>query len=172
MKSKRCLLPILIVTVIFAGCKMVQDVLNFNRPTARLMGLKIEDVKIDSATLLFDVEVDNPYGVALPLTDLDYSLSSGGGKFLSGNVKSQTTIPAKSKEVVALPAKINYVEMLKALKGIRPGSKIPYNAELGLSANTPVLGVMRLPLKKEGELVLPSISEVNVKDIWDIIKPK
>jgi hypothetical protein len=30
---------------------------------------------------------------------------------------------------------------------------------------------MRLPLKKEGELVLPNISDINVKDIWDIIKP-
>ena len=172
MASKRYLLLILIIAAIFAGCQTVQEVLNFNRPTAKLMGLRFEGVKIDSATLLFDVEVDNPYGVALPLTNLDYSLSSGGGRFLSGDVKSQTTIPAKSKEVVALPAKINYVEMLKALKGIRPGSKIPYNAELGLSANTPVLGVMRLPLKKEGELVLPSISDINVKDIWDIIKPK
>lgn len=169
MTSTRYLL--LMLTVIFAGCGSVQDVLNFKRPTAKLMGIKFEDVKIDSATLLFDVEVDNPYGVALPLTNLDYSLSSGAGKFLSGDVKTQTTIPAKSKEMVALPAKINYVEMLKALKGIRPGSKIPYNAELGLSANTPGLGVMRLPLKKEGELVLPSISDINVKDIWDIIKP-
>jgi len=31
---------------------------------------------------------------------------------------------------------------------------------------------MRLPLKKEGEIVLPTVSDVNVKDIWDIIKPK
>jgi len=81
-------------------------------------------------------------------------------------------VPAKSKKTVSLPAKINYMEMLKALKGVRPGSNIPYNAELGLSVETPALGVIRLPLKKDGELVLPTVSGTGINDIWKIIKPK
>jgi len=156
----------------FTGCESMQKTLSLNKPTGRLTGLKFEDVKLDSATLLFDVEIDNHYPVALPLTNFDYSLSSGTEKFLSGSAKSQTTVPAKSSKTISLPAKINYLEMLKALKGIRPGSKIPYNAELGLSVDTPALGLIRLPLKKEGELVLPTISETGIKDIWDTIKTK
>jgi len=31
---------------------------------------------------------------------------------------------------------------------------------------------LKVPVKKEGEIVLPIVSDVNVKDIWDIIKPK
>jgi len=81
-------------------------------------------------------------------------------------------VPAKSSTTVSLPATINYIEMLKALKGVRPGSKIPYGAELGLSVDTPALGVIRLPLRKEGELVLPTISGADISDIWNIIKPK
>jgi LEA14-like dessication related protein len=155
----------------FAGCETMQKTLNLRKPTARLTGLKFEEVKLDSATLLFDVEIDNHYPVALPLTNFDYSLTSGAKKFLSGDANSQSTVPKKSKKTVSLPAKINYIEMLKALKGVRPGAKIPYNAELGLSVDTPALGLIRLPLKKEGELVLPSISDTKVKDIWNIIKP-
>jgi hypothetical protein len=64
------------------------------------------------------------------------------------------------------------MEMLKALKGVRPGSKIPYGAELGLSVDTPALGLIRLPLKKEGELVLPTVSGALINDVWNIIKPK
>ena len=60
--------------------------------------------------------------------------------------------------------------MLKALKGVRPGSEVPYRADLALSVDTPVLGVMSLPLKKEGQLVLPSIPDTDFKNIWDIIK--
>lgn len=158
--------------VLFTGCETMQETLKLRKPAARLTGLKFEDVKLDSAMLLFDVEVDNPYPVALPLTNLDYALSTGAEKFLSGSADSQTTVPAKSKEMVSLPAKINYIEMLKALKGARPGSKIPYKADLGLSVDTPALGLIRLPLKKEGELVLPSVSGTEIKDIWNIIKPK
>jgi len=160
-----------LVSVFFAGCEAM-DTFGLSKPTARMTGLKFEDVKLDSATLLFDVEVDNPYPVALPLMNLDYGLSSGAEPFLNGNAKLQTTVPAKSKKTVSLPANINYLDMLKALKGIRPGSKIPYKADLGLSVDAPALGLMRLPLKKEGEIMLPTVSDVEVKDIWDIIKPK
>lgn len=52
------------------------------------------------------------------------------------------------------------------------GSKIPYSAELGLSVDTPALGLIRLPLKKEGELVLPTVSGTEIKGLWNIIKPK
>jgi len=161
-----------LLSVIFVGCETMQHALSFTKPTARMTGLKFEDVKLDSATLLFDIEVDNPYPVALPLMNLDYDLSSGEEPFLTGGAQLQTTVPAKSKKTVSLPAKINYLDMLRALKSIRPGSKIPYKADLGLSVNTPSLGLIRLPLKKEGEVVLPTLSDTNMKDIWDVIKPK
>jgi len=171
MKRYLFFTPLLLIACV-AGCETIQETLNLRKPTARLTGLKIEDVKLDSATLLFDVEIDNHYPVALPLANFDYSLSSGANKFLSGSAKSQAAVPAKSSTTVSLPVTINYLEMLKALKGVRPGSKIPYRAELGLSIDTPALGLIRLPLRKEGELVLPSISGADIGDIWNIIKPK
>ena len=163
---------IILVTFFLTGCEPVNRLLNLQKPTAKMKALKFENVKLNSATLLFDVEVNNPYPVALPLMNMDYGLSSGDEPFLNGNAELQTTVPAKSKKIVSLPAKINYLDMLKALNGIRPGSKIPYKADLGLSVDAPVLGLLRLPLKKEGEIVLPTASDVSAKDIWNLIKPK
>jgi len=170
--KKYFIFALILIIAFLTGCGTVQEALNLNRPTARLTSLKFGDVKLDSATLLFDVEIDNRYPIALPLTNFDYGLSSRAEKFLTGSANLQMTVPAKSKKTVSLPAKINYVEMLKALKGVRPGSNIPYNAELGLSVETPALGVIRLPLKKDGELVLPTVSGTGINDIWKIIKPK
>ncbi|MBN1807021.1 MAG: LEA type 2 family protein [Sedimentisphaerales bacterium] len=170
---KRCPFFIsLLFLICVSGCQTIQEGLNLRKPTARLTDLKIEDVKMDSATLLFDVEIENHYPVALPLTNFDYSLSSDSVKFLSGNAESQAVVPAKNSRTVSLPAQINYIEMLKALKGVKPGSTIPYGAELGLSVKAPGLGVIRLPLKKEGKLVIPSITGADIVDIWNIIKSK
>ena len=162
---------VLLITCVM-GCETIQEGLNLRKPTARLTGLKFEEVKLDSAILVFDVEIDNHYPVALPLTNFDYTLSSNAEQFLSGSAKSQTAVAAKSSQTVSLPVRIDYIGMLTALKGVRPGSKIPYGAELGLSVDAPALGLIRLPLKKEGELVLPSISGTNINDIWNLIKPK
>jgi len=172
MKMRKNIIWIMaLAPVFFAGCETISS-LGIAKPAARMTDLKFENVKMDSATLLFDIEVDNPYSVALPLTNLDYGLASGAEPFLKGNADLQTTVPAKSKKTVSLPASINYLDMLKALKGIKPGSKIPYQADLGLSVDAPVLGLIRLPLKKEGEIVLPAVSDIDVKDLWDIIKPR
>ena len=173
MTWRRYFVSTMVLAAFFlTGCEEVSRLLDLQKPTARIAGLSFEDVKLDSATLLFDIEVDNPYPVALPLTNLDYGLSSGVEPLLTGSAGLQTTVPAKSKKIVSLPASINYLDMLKALKGIRPGSKIPYKADLGLSVDTPALGLLRLPLKKEGQIVLPTASDIDVKAIWDIIKPK
>ena len=92
-----------LVTFFLTSCETMNQVLNLQKPTARMTGLKFENVMLDSATLLFDVEVDNSYPVALPLMNLDYDLSSGAEPFLNGNAELQTTVPAKSKKIVSLP---------------------------------------------------------------------
>ena len=40
--------------------------------------------------------------------------------------------------------KVRYIDFVKAFKDIRPGSKIPYKADVGLSVDTPALGLLGL----------------------------
>ena len=108
--------------------------------------------------------MENPYPVVLPLLNMDYALASGANKLLSGQADIQTTIPAKDKRVVSLPAKVRYIDLVKAFKDIRPGSKIPYRADLALSLDTPALGPIRLPLDKTGELAVPDIPNIDEID--------
>lgn len=158
-----------VLVIIPAGCETVNQALNFQKPSAKLAGLGFQDAGTETATLLFDIEVDNPYSAGLPLGNLDYDLSSGGNPFLSGNADLQTTIPKNSRKTVSLPVKINYMDMLKALQNVKPGAEIPYKADIGLSVETPVTGSIRLPLKKEGNLKLPTLSDVNWNRMLDVI---
>ena len=146
------------------GCETIQRTLNVKKPSANLMGLSFEDITLKSATLLFDIEVENPYPVALPLLDMDYALASGANELLSGKADIQTTVPANDKKVVSLPAKVSYFDLVKAFMGIRPGSQIPYEATVGLSVDAPALGQVRLPLKKTGQLTVPAIPKADEID--------
>lgn len=160
MVGKNVIFSLTLVVAFFAGCGTKEKTSSPQKPTAQIKGLELQDVNADSATLLFDVEIDNPYAVKLPLTNLSYTLISDAGTFLLGSIDLQTVVAANSKEIVSLPAKINYKNMLDGLKGVEPGSKISYEAELELSADTPSLGLIKLPLKKEGEMVLPKAPEM------------
>ena len=73
---------------------------------------------------------------------------------------------------ITRPAKIKYLDLVKAFKDFRPGSKIPYKADIGLSVDTPAIGTLRLPLKKQGNLDVPAIPNLDEVDWKKIIIDK
>ena len=158
---QRLIFSLALTAAFFAGCETMREVQYAAKPTARMVGLRFEDVKLDYATLLFDVEVDNPYRVNLPLVSLHYSLTRDGYTFLTAAALGETTVPPNTKTVLSLADEVIYARLLRALNG-KPGSKIPYKAELRLSVKTPKLGLITLPAKNEGYLALPKAPEISV----------
>ncbi|MCP4374917.1 MAG: hypothetical protein GY794_01855 [bacterium] len=142
-----------------AGCS--------TKPSASITGMKVQGISLTDATMLFDVKVDNPYMLPLPLSNLDYALASQGQQFLTGNADVQGTIPAKASKTLLIPIKINYLKLISAVKGAKPGAVIPYTAALGLSVKAPIMGPLRVPMSKEGQLTIPSTSSLlnKFKDI-------
>ena len=132
------------------GCGMIE------KPGVQITGVNVQDIGLTDATMLFDVKVDNPYSVPLPMSNADYALSSGGQRFLTGKADVQGTVPARASKTLGVPVRISYLEMIRVVKGARPGATIPYRADMGLSVDTPVLGPLRVPMSREGELSIPS----------------
>lgn len=145
----------------FASCQTNQQVSHFDKPTARIVDIKFQDVQLDYATLLFEIEVDNPYPADLPLVSINYSLTSGGNTFLTAAPAHAAAIAPNSKELVSLPDKVIYARLLRSLNG-KPGSTIPYRTELQLWVDAPDLGQIKLPLRHEGLLSLPEEAEVTI----------
>jgi LEA14-like dessication related protein len=114
-------------------------------------------VSFTSLTLQFDVEVTNPYGTGLPLLGIDYVLSSRGKRFLEGGTESSQVIPSKGTGIVPLHVKIPFLELRDVVGEVTPGSTIPYRADLNLKVDAPVVGTIRLPVDREGELKIPSL---------------
>jgi LEA14-like dessication related protein len=131
----------------------------FARPDAEISKVGVGSVTARATQLVFDVDITNPYQAALPLANVDYALSTDGTKFLSGQADLQGSIPAGATQTVQLPIDVPYVEVYQAVKGAMGKSQIPYLAELGLSVDAPVVGRLRLPTSKAGQLKLPTTSD-------------
>lgn len=158
------ILTCVLIMVLSLGCENVEDLFAARKPKASLEGFKLQDVGLEAATLLFDVKIENPYPVALPLLNMDYTVFSGQNKLFSGDADIQSVIPAKQSKTISLPAKVSYLDLVRAFKDVKAGSKIPYKADLGLSVDTPALGELTLPLNKSGELVVPSVPKIDEID--------
>jgi hypothetical protein len=163
MASMRLLFfPFILTAFVFAGCQTNQQVQDYGKPTARIVGLEFEDVQIDFARLMFEIEIDNPYPSNLSLVGMNYSLTSGGNIFLTATDIRGISVPPSSKEVLSIPDKIIYERLLRSLKG-KAGSTIPYRAELQLWVDSPGPGQIKLPLRHEGSLSLPEAVEIVVE---------
>ena len=120
MKLKNCALTLAAMAALLpaAGCSLLQ------KPTAQITGARLGQAGLTEATMVFDVKVDNPYTVALPLANVDYALASEGQRFLAGEADVAGEIPANSSKVLNVPVRISYLELINAVKGARPGATI------------------------------------------------
>lgn len=153
----------LIVLCVLGGCQSLQDIAGMApKPTAQVVGSSIRGLSLQNALLLFDVEVANPYGAALPLADLAYTLGSGGRKILEGSIQPTGSIPARGKQIIQLPVTVGYAPLMAALNEVKPGTVLPYTAEFRISVDAPVLGRIEIPLSKNGELPVPAVPDVEM----------
>lgn len=146
---------VLVLLILVPGCAALQR--SIARPTAHVDSVRLQTVDLQAATIEFGVSVGNPYSVGLPVSGLDFALASKGTRFLEGQAKLDKVIPANGEGLVKVPVRVPFAEMYAAISGLQLGATVPYQADLGLSVETPVLGVIRLPMTAEGEIKLPGL---------------
>lgn len=152
-----------------AACQALES-LGFAEPSVTLQGAAIEDFGLESSTLVFDVEVRNPYAVPLPLVDCGYALASEGQPFLDGDVALEGTVPAQGSRRLSLPVSVDHLELLEALGGLRPGRSVPWEAELEFAVDAPGGQRLSFPLRRSGMLPVPAVPEVSLAKIrWSEI---
>ena len=149
---------------LLSGCATMQSMLE-NKPTANVKGVRLQGLTLEQATLVFDVEIGNPYAVPLPLVDLAYGLATSDKQFLSGKANIGGTVPAHSSKVISLPASVVFTQLLSAAQGVKPGAIVPYTADMKMSVDCPGVGPLELPLQKKGELPVPTVPEVEVTSV-------
>ncbi len=154
------------------GCSELKNVLQgMDKPSARITGASLDSLDLEGVGLAFDVEISNPYSVPLPLVNLDYALATGGKRFLSGNADVQGSVPAKGSKTIKVPAKVTFAGLLNTVQSVKPGSVIPYTADLGLSVDAPAVGQLNLPLRKTGELPVPTVPKIELAGVeWKELK--
>ena len=159
---QRLVFSFVLTAAFFAGCETTRDIQYDREPAARLEAMRFGSVELDYATLLFDVEIDNPYPVSLPISRLRYALISDGRTFLTATALDNVTVPPNTKKVLTLSDEVTYARRRRALDG-EPGSTIPFKAELTLSLDAPGSGWINLHAENEGRIVLPEPPEIKVE---------
>ena len=163
LASYRLIAFALICASLVAGCQALEGILESSgKPTARIIGTELKNLSVEKIDLIFNVEVANPYAVNLPLVNLTYDVGSRGTSLLNGSIKPSGSVQAHGTSLIQVPARITFASLFKTLKGVKPGSVVPYQADLTLGVDAPVVGMLTLPMSKSGELPVPAAPDVEL----------
>ena len=85
------------------------------KPTAQIVNFDIESISLTDITLLFDVEITNPYPVKLNLSRVESTFFVENKQFFKTST-NKLNIKAKGKETTKLLVNIKYADMANIVK--------------------------------------------------------
>ena len=136
----------------------------------------MRNLSLNSLDLVFDIEITNPYGVKLPIVELNYAVGSGELQLLQGGITTLENVPANGSRVIQVPASLDFAAALQTLSNVSPGSILPYHAEINIAVDAPFIGAINLPLKHEGEIPIPAVPYISLASFdvgvmtWDEVR--
>lgn len=150
------LLVLLFVGAFLAGC-----VTEVRRPTASVRQMSLGDVTARGFTMNFEVDVENPNSVVLPVADVDYNLRLFERDFVDGKADPDASIPANGSMPVTLPVHVSFENLLAISEGIRKsGGDVPYELEAGFEfggGSNLLAQPVRVPVRFSGTLPLRQV---------------
>lgn len=159
--------------LLITGCselKNLQNMLNVKNPDVKFEKVELTGLSFEKADLMVGLKIINPNDFTIKLDGFDYELLINQQSFLSGNQDKGLDIKANNFSIVQLPLALNYEDLFKTYENFKNDDLLKYTIKTGLTFDLPVVGKVRVPVSKEGELPslkIPSISfkSLKIKDI-------
>lgn len=152
---------LLAAALLIAGCAGLLRS-GIGRPTVSVEDARLASLSFQGASLQFDFGIDNPNPVGLHLDGFDYALSVEGTPLLSGRQDSKLELAANGKRTVGLPVTVRYQDLWAGLRQVVQKRDAAYLLEAGFSFDLPVLGRVRIPVRREGSLPLLRLPKIRL----------
>lgn len=150
--------------LILSACSALNALIggaNIKRPEVSFVDAKLSKLSFDTADFVFDLKIQNPNSVGVKLAGFDYDFMINNNSFIKGDQQKELEIKAQGEETIQFPLSLTFIDLYQTFQSLKDQGESSYLINFGFSFNLPVLGVVRVPVSKEGKfplLKLPKIS--------------
>jgi LEA14-like dessication related protein len=131
-----------------SGCSLFMH--SIERPTAEVRTVEVSSASFAGVSGEMHLDVTNPNGFGVPLSGIDWQLSIGGARAVTGTVQLSQTIPARGVAPVTTTLSINTADAI-AVASVLAGGARNYSVDVRLHFSTQV-GPLDVDVKHEGQL--------------------
>ena len=136
---------LLILMFMSSGCALL-DASTMKNPKVDLESVDVQDARIDGATLMFNLKVDNPNAFDLNLDKLKYTLDMADRTLASGEVTKGLHVEASKVSTIRLPVPIKFADVFHSVSALIGQGSTPYHLK-----GAAYLGPLRLPFDEKGK---------------------
>jgi LEA14-like dessication related protein len=125
----------------------------FKDPDVLFLPLRVNDLTVGGADVVFDVKFTNPNGWDLIVDAIRYDLRFGDTSVLKGEIPGDKNVPARGEKVLSLPFLLDFFETGKELYDLlaNPPAPCRFSGEIAIES---VWGRLTIAFDKSGPLAL------------------
>ncbi|KAM0944443.1 hypothetical protein DsansV1_C11g0108871 [Dioscorea sansibarensis] len=139
---------------------VAEKIAKMKKPEANVDDVSLHNVSRDAAMFNAAISIHNPYSHDLPICEISYTLKSAGRVVVSGKMEDPGSIEAEKNTKVDVPMKVPYDFLVSLMKDVGRDWDVDYELCVGLTLDIPIFGNFTIPLSKQGELKLPTLSDI------------
>jgi LEA14-like dessication related protein len=158
-------IAILVLTVFIASCAELEKYADVIKPTAKLTDTRLTNIDFEKADLVFDLAVNNQNPVAINLAGLNYDLKIEGQSMISGVTARGLEIKPASTSTVQIPVTLRFDDLKKLPGEVWKNDRFGYQLDSEFVVDLPVIGHYAIPVTKQGELPVPKLPAITLKDL-------
>jgi len=158
-------LSLLLTACFLASCADLARHADTVKPTAKLTGTRLANINFEQADLVFDVAVDNRNPFAIDIAGLNYDLKIENQSLLSGVAAQGLEIKPVSTSKVELPVTLKFADLKKLPGELSKQDTFTYQLDSSVVVDIPVIGNYAIPVSKQGELPVPKLPRIQLKDV-------
>lgn len=152
-------LAVLLAVCLSVGCSSVR------KPEVRAVNVQIAGIDFSGLGVMFLVDVDNPYPVALRTPRFRYGIDVAGTEFMRSEALTAIDLPAGGVGTVPLPVRMEYADLWAASTRLKDASEVAYRLHGAIVVST-LDRSWDLPLEHRGTLPIlrpPTFSAPRVR---------
>ena len=155
----------MILAVLLHGCADLARHAETVKPTAKLTDTRLKNINFEQADLVFDLAVDNRNPVAIKLAGLHYDVKIENQSLLSGVTAQGVEIKPASTSTVQLPVSLKFDDLRKLPGELWQQDNFSYQLDSRFVVDLPIIGEYAIPVSKQGELPVPKMPKISIKDM-------
>ncbi len=139
---------------LFLSCSALDSVMKdaVQKPRVSFTSAELTGLTFADADLLFVLEIENPNSFGVHMAGFDYDFRIDEASFVSGVSEDRLDIDAGGSSMVELPVNVTYSDLFSSFSSLIDKDESTYQIACGITFDLPVLGRIRIPVSREGEI--------------------